>query len=246
MICSMCGVGVYLVYSNLSKNLSNRLNLRDLIDQPTIKVESDRSYYTTITDKYKIEFPKAEDLKATSIDQVKYSGSVEVSETITNPQLNGVVDSWIEMFTYTPVKDIDIQLNSDGTTEVSAIVDVDKAIKYAEQYGVSEAELNSYKESFGSLLPTTVSVYAKGTASIIDNTVQIDINSLRVMGIPIDLTNVNEVNSGVSNFISNRLKAVPNLSIKTLQNNNGKLEFKGTVPSATKIEPEVKAEDNQK
>lgn len=113
----------------------------------------------------------------------KTEGSKDINISLTSEEITAMVNE--RPFKYWPVKDVQIRLNDDGTSEVSGVGIRDNIVGFAEIIGVSEEVTSKVVK----LVPPSSSFYLKADASMKDNAVaKLDIQSFKIghISIPVN------------------------------------------------------------
>jgi len=119
-----------------------------------------------------------------------------------------------------PARLTQIKFNDDGSIESSGVIWIDRFSKFLARNGVSSAAVEKVIGYIGFMDSTTY--YVKGTFSITNNNVDLDMDSLKVGRINIPIGVINDNKGSVENTISNILTN-NGYTIRSLYISNGKV-----------------------
>jgi hypothetical protein len=158
-------------------------------------------------------------------ESVKYEGLKNTDFSINSSQLTSVVQH--NKWTFEPVSSVQIKINPDGTAEASGILHIDRVLPFISlTHSTKQVEEAIAKYHIGGNPP----FYIKGNVSITNNEVTLSPLKVEIGRISIPDNLVKDNTENASTFIEARLSAVKGLYIKSLNLDNGKLNFKGTIP----------------
>ena len=154
-----------------------------------------------------------------------YEGQKEVKTAFTSAEITALNNSvkWVNY----PVSKVQIKINPDGTGEASGVLDVRKILSWVSfTHSVKEIEtkVNEYKIGF------TPSFYLKGAVTVTDNKVSLTPQVIEVGRIVLPQNIVAENIGSVEKFVGDRLNAIPNLKIKSLNLDGGKVNLDAIYP----------------
>lgn len=129
-----------------------------------------------------------------------------------------------------PFKSVQIRINSDGSIETSGIITVKKAMPYAVALGYSESDIKKAMDKYH--LPSLeIPFYLKGTGSIINNQVALDVSQAKIGAIPLPSSIVATAQNEAENLIEDIIyRHRDNFNCESLQVENNQIRFKGSVP----------------
>lgn len=167
--------------------------------------------------------------KETSIENsYQLSGQREVQLTLDSKEGTAIMNN--RTWKYYPFSNMQLRINPDGTIETSGMVSMSTFMDYANSLGYStddvEKALNEYH-----IPKINMPFYVKGTGSIVDNVVSINVQSFQAgrISVPSGIlsTNMNRINSFAQDVISRQ----NGFSAKKLAVEGEKLVFDGTLPA---------------
>ena len=141
------------------------------------------------------------------------------------------------------MKDVQFKVDPDGSVEASGILSVDKLKGYAEATNVSKADIQTVENVFNEFkIPKgPVPFYIKGNLSIKDDNVNVEVPELEVGRLPIPQSLYEPAKAAFESFAEQQLTSggYGSFYIKSLDFNNGKLNFNGTLPASVTIAKKV-------
>ena len=161
-------------------------------------------------------------------------GSQKITAAFTDTEITARLAK-AEGWALDPFTDVQVKIAPDGVLEASGIVHVDRLRAYAQATGVSQGDIDAiakgvekYRISQGSF-----PVYARGTLSITDNNLDIDVSALTIGKIPVAAALYRGAKSSFQSFVHERLTSggYGSLSVKSLTFTGGKMNFVGTLPT---------------
>lgn len=156
---------------------------------------------------------------------IKYEGKKEVKTSFTSAEISALNNSvsWVNY----PISNIQIKINSDGTGEASGVLDVRKIISWVSfTHSVAEIESKVKEYNIGFNPP----FYLKGNVTVINNKVTLVPQTIEVGRITIPKNIVSENIAPIEKFIDDRLNSIPNLQIRSLNLDGGKVNLDASVP----------------
>jgi len=168
-------------------------------------------------------------LDSTAVSQsITYEGTHPLTHTMDSQQLTALAASHSK-YRYFPFSKIQIRINPDSSVEISCIADTLKAFDYATAVGFAPADLEKAMKDFN-IPRTTIPVYAKGSGSVINGKVTLDLQSGNIAGIPVPMGLVNSKKDQIIDVIETGMRKTPGFEAKSLTFTDGKMTFDGMVP----------------
>lgn len=162
-------------------------------------------------------------------------GSQTVTAAFTDKEITARLAK-AEGWALDPFTDVQVKIGQDGVVEASGIVHVDRLRAYAEATGVSQDEISTIAKGMDTYkIPRgSFPAYAKGTLSITNNTLDINVSQLVIGKLPIPETLYRQAKAPLESFVHERLTSggYGSLSIKSLTFSNGTMKFSGTLPKS--------------
>jgi len=158
-------------------------------------------------------------------DGIKYEGQKEIKTSFTSAEITALNNSviWVNY----PISNVQIKINPDGTGEASGVLNISKIlswISFSHSVDQIKAKVEEYHIGFNPPF------YLKGKVSVANNKVTLNPEIIEVGKITIPQNLVNENITPVTNFVEDRLNAIPNLQIRSLNLDGGQVNLDATYP----------------
>jgi len=135
---------------------------------------------------------------------------------------------------YYPFSNLQLRINTDGTAEISGMVNMTTFMDYANSLGYAtgdvEKALNEYH-----IPKINMPFYAKGSAGIIDNKVFFNITSFEAGRIPVPSSILSSNKGRIESFAQDVVNKQKGFSAKKLVVENSKIVFDGTLPEKESV-----------
>ncbi|MBU1117749.1 hypothetical protein KKD37_02175 [Patescibacteria group bacterium] len=180
--------------------------------------------YQTADEKFGVEIGTIESAASVK-DSLVYSGKKDINLALNSSQITAYAAA--ETWKYSPISDLQIKINPDGTGEVSGRLNVENVLSYVSLVTpIDEVQkaINKFK------IPATPIFYTKGTVSVTDNKVNFSLQSFEVAHIPVPQNYVSENTGALNNFVTDRLNSIPDLYIRSLTLDNAQANIDATIP----------------
>ena len=130
VICCLIFFAIGLVIAGKLPGLSDKyLEQKDL--GITANPELIYDFYDTVGFEYNLESGQP------STGNLKYSGKLDVNRSFSQAEANAWVAAWGNDWDDMPFRNPQLLINEDGTLEGSAVLSIERAIKFAQQLGYS-------------------------------------------------------------------------------------------------------------
>ncbi len=163
-----------------------------------------------------------------------FEGGIDLDRTFTQNEINSWIAAWQNEWSDLPFKNSQIKINTDGTVEASSSISVATAESFGKMLGYTQEEIDKAK-SYLKYIPDPLPLYAKGSASITQNDVVLNVQDFKVgtYSLPSSL------NTPLANLLENVITRTRKLSDytsvqKAIVTPKG-VEFVGTVPASVNI-----------
>jgi len=158
-------------------------------------------------------------------DSLQFSGQKESKVSLNSSEITAYFNA--DKYVYTPLSQVQIKINPDGTGEASGILNIKNFISYV-SLTTSTQDVQKAIDKFH--INANPPFYAKGTVTVTNNQVNLNIQQLEVGRIPVPQNYVVENISAVNNYASNKLNSIPNLRVRSLTITDGQVNLDATVP----------------
>jgi len=174
---------------------------------------------------------------------LEWGGSNQINNSWTSQEVTATINANSADWEYFPMKDVQFKIDPDGSVEVSGILSVDKLKGYAQATNVSEADIQTVENVFNEFkIPKgPIPFYIKGNLTIKDDNVDVEVPKLEIGRLPIPRNLYESAKSSFESFAKQQLTSggYGNFYIKSLDFNNGKLNFNGNLPASVTIAKKV-------
>lgn len=161
-------------------------------------------------------------------ESIRFEGSQPLTFEMDSTEVTALALSH-SRYAYFPFSTIQIRINPDNTVEVSCMADTMKAFSYATAIGFTASDLNKVMTDYH-IPKSTIPVYAKGSGSVTNGKVTLQLDAGEIAGIPIPMNLVNDKKSEIIGIIEEGLRNTPGLEIKSITFSGSKVHFDGKVP----------------
>lgn len=160
---------------------------------------------------------------------LRFSGKTQIRQDFTEAELTANFNHG--KWKYFPFSDGQIKIGPNGTVELSAILHKDRLVGFAQAKNLPQEALAKV-EDYLKYLPANPPIYLRGTASVRDNRVTLNVQELRVgkLAAPSALLGGAGGEAGAQ-FLQTWIASVPNFQINSLTFGSGKMHFEGTYPA---------------
>jgi hypothetical protein len=167
--------------------------------------------------------------KGTAVSEdFKLEGKREVDLVFDSKELTAHSNNriWINY----PVKNLQIEIGSDGTIESSAIIIVSKFMPYATALGYSENQIRDAMEKYH-IPPMEVPIYVKGRGSVLNDKVSVDAQTIQIGAVTVPANIVSGANNEAEQVLDDIiLKHAQSFHAESVTFADGSMHFKGTLP----------------
>jgi hypothetical protein len=133
-----------------------------------------------------------------------------------------------------PLKDFQLRVNPDGTTEVAAVMMLDKFNDYATTRGASNEGIQQVMDTVkkAGIVSKEIPIYLKGTAAITNGQLTFNATDLKIGRLPLSADIANGHEQDIIDFFNKHKTDIPGFSVNNATVVNGKIHFDGTLPSS--------------
>lgn len=165
-------------------------------------------------------------------ESYQLSGQRAASFSFDSKEATGVINN--RPWKYYPFYDLQLRINSDGTIETSGMVDMSILMNYAKSLGYATDDVNSALSQYH-IPKINMPFYIKGTGSVIDNKVAIDVQSFEAGRVPIPSGVLSSNMDRINSFAQDVVDRQKGFTAKKLDVEDGKIVFDGTMPEKESI-----------
>ncbi|MFA7301500.1 MAG: hypothetical protein WC069_04275 [Candidatus Shapirobacteria bacterium] len=180
--------------------------------------------YTDAHQKMGVEVSKIESATSPK-DSLVYTGKKEINISLDSAEITAYLNA--ENWQYAPLSNIQIKVNSDGTAQATGVINLNNVLPFISMTTPVD-EVNKAIAKFK--ITNNPPFYASGKVTVTNNQVMFNVNSLEIGKIPVPANYVSENLNSLNKFATDRLNAVPNLSVRSLTLADGKANLDATVP----------------
>ncbi len=163
----------------------------------------------------------------------EYSGSKTLDLEINNAEITSILSYWKNQYSKSPIRDVQVRINDDGTGEASGILEVSTAIILAKQLNYSDEDIEKGK-SYVQYVAGDLPFYIKGNANVVNNQVTLDPSEIEIGRITLPASLVTPIANASADMIERRMSQVPGLDVKTLTLEKGAVHLVADVPDTIK------------
>lgn len=159
---------------------------------------------------------------------IRYEGSKQKSYELDSNELTALALSHAR-YKYFPFRDIQIRIHNDNSLEISCVADTMKAFSYATAIGFNAGDLEKIMTEY-KIPRTAIPIYVKGSGSVTNGKVSLNLTGGEVAGIPVPMGLVNDKKSEIIDILETGIRKTNGLVAKSIEFKDGKVHFDGMVP----------------
>lgn len=159
---------------------------------------------------------------------IRYEGSHPMTYELDSAGLTALALSHAR-YKYFPFSNIQIRINPDNTVEISCMADTMKAFSFATAVGFAASDLDKVMTDYH-IPRSSIPVYVKGSGSVTNNKVTLELDAGEVAGIPVPMGLVNDKKPQIVSTIERIMRIAPGLDAKSITFSDSKVHFDGKVP----------------
>lgn len=204
-----------------------------LIAQPKdLGIVTDPALVTAFDAQYEMknELP---DGKVPSDREPVYEGSKELDLVLNGSEISSIIEYWQNQYHGTPIRDVQVRINADGTGEVSGILELKTAISMAKQLGYSDSDITK-GQSYVRYVAGDLPFYVKGTGGVKNNQVSINASEIQIGRVNLPSSIADPVAAATADMVERRMNQVPGVDIQELSLKNGEVKLVGSIPDTIK------------
>lgn len=171
---------------------------------------------------------KVADRESKTLADISYSGSKQVEVVLDSDQISSIIQAWTD-YPNSPVSDVQIRVNPDGSAEISGMLKISAAVDLARQLGYTDQEIESAR-SWAKFVANEIPFYAKASGGVVSNVVEINPQQLKLGQINVPTAILEPASQAIADVIERRVSKIPGASIDEVTLANSQVRFVGTVP----------------
>lgn len=164
---------------------------------------------------------------------VEFSGQTNLDTTFSANEITSILANWKATSHNLPIRDVQVRFNSDGTGEISGILEIKTAVSIAKNLGYRDDEIETGKKyikyAFGD-----IPFYVKGTGGVTNNQVFLNPTNFMIGKVSVPQSITTQAADVVSDAIEKRINQIGGINVQTVDFSKGSLHFVGTVPDTVK------------
>ena len=165
-------------------------------------------------------------------DSYQLSGQRAASFTYDSTEATAIINN--RPWKYYPFSNLQFRINSDGTAEISGMVNMTTFMDYAQALGYATGDVDKALNDYH-IPKINMPFYAKGAAGIIDNKVFFNVTSLEAGRVPVPSSVLSSNKGRIESFAQDVVNRQNGFSAKKLVVENGKIVFDGTLPEKESV-----------
>jgi len=162
-----------------------------------------------------------------------YSGSKSINLSVNSAQASSVFLYWKHVDSRTPLSNVQVRFNADGTAEASGILELGTAIGMAQTLGYTNDQIGQAKK-YVSFVNGNLPFYVKGTGNVKNNIVTLNPTSFQLGRVAVPEGIMTPAARAVEDMAMRRMRQLSGLDIKEATIIDGKLKVVGTIPEMIK------------
>lgn len=165
--------------------------------------------------------------------QAEFSGQTVLNTDISADEITSILAAWKTRSPKLPVRQVQVRFNSDGTGEISGILEIKTAISIAKTLGYNDNDIEEGKK-YIKYSAGDIPFYAKGTGGVTNNNVTLNPTNFKIGNVNVPSQITEKVAPIVSDAIEKRINQVGTIQVRSIDFSKGKLHFDGTIPDTVK------------
>lgn len=167
-----------------------------------------------------IELPKDTPVQ----NSYRLEGQRDVSFSFDSKQTTAVLNN--RPWKYYPFSNVQLRINADGTMETSGTVNMNTFTSYANALGYATDDVNKVMDQYH-IPKLNMPFYVKGTGSIIENKVSLNVQSFEAGRIPVPSGIISSNMDRINSFVQDVVNKQTGFYAKKMTIENGKIIFDG-------------------
>ena len=157
---------------------------------------------------------------------IKFEGKKEVKVSFDDVSGSAIMNN--RPWKYYPFYNVQVKIHQDGTIESSGMINMDKALQYAESLGFSTADVNKAMDDF-KIPKMNLPYYIKGKGEVVDNKVSLNVDTVQAGRLTIPSSVVSQNQDRASRVVESAINRLDGFYARSLKVEDGKVVFDGTM-----------------
>lgn len=166
--------------------------------------------------------------------ELVFEGGIELEHTFTQKEINSWFRAWEESWAGIPFQNLQVRLNPEGAVEASSLISIKEAESIGKTLGYTDEQISKAK-TYLKYIPDPLPLYAKGSVSITQDDVSINIQNFKVVNVNVPESLANSMGKIVEDVIERARNLSDSTTIKRAVVTPQGVEFVGTVPASVSI-----------
>jgi len=162
-------------------------------------------------------------------ESIRYEGRQDLNTSLTSEEASALASVRAKSWKYFPVSSAQIKFGVNGEVEVSGMTNQERLLGYFTAIGCPTVIAQKAMEKVG-FLKGEFPFYIKGTGSVTDNKLTMDISKIEIGRLPIPTNIISRNKNQVINLAEKRMGEIPGFYAKSVKVSDGRLYFEGTIP----------------
>lgn len=163
-----------------------------------------------------------------SVSEPVYSGQKVIDDQFSSVEITSVLDSWSREWRITPFYSVQVSLDGNGGA-ASGVLKLSKALEMASRLGYTNQEIERAK-SYATFVNGDVPFFAQGSVSVVENQVNLDLNSIQVGRVTLPDSISVPLERLVEDVVEKRIGVTTGLEVDSLTIEDGKMKLLGMIP----------------
>ena len=164
---------------------------------------------------------------------IQFSGSTPIKNSFTSEELTAKINDNSSKWSFYPVSNVQIRFNTDGTAEMSGVLNIDKLYFWATSFGIPASDIDWGRNKLKFIMSNPTFYFkASGTAS--NNNFNTELISASIGKLPIPIGWFSSYTPEINSYVNSKVHNVPGFNIKSGDINGGKLNVDLDYPATVK------------
>ncbi len=160
-------------------------------------------------------------------ESIRFEGTKPMTYSMDSQELTALA-LYKTKYKYFPFHSVQIRVNPDNTVELSGLADTAKAISYATAIGFAASDVEKAMDEYN-IPRTNVSFYVKGSGSVTNGAVSLNLTGGNIAGIPVPMALVNSKKDAIIDVLESGMRNTPGFEAQSITFSDGKVHFTGSL-----------------